>query len=71
MSRVVEVKGKSYIVGQVVPAQEEDNFYCAAPAQVSYWGTKDGKQYGPVRTATETAKPGSVAKAVWDAANPS
>ena len=73
MGRVVTVKGKGYVVGQVVPADRP--VHEGAPkgwkpqAYVSYWSERDGERFGATRTAGPDAKPGTVASAIWEAVN--
>ncbi|MFF8901696.1 hypothetical protein ACF082_29920 [Streptomyces lydicus] len=71
--RIVTVKGKRYVVGQVVPADRP--VHDGAPkdwkprAYVSYWSERDGERFGPTRTTDGDAKPGTVGRAIWDAVN--
>lgn len=73
MGRVVTIKGKDYVVSEIVPADRP--VHRGAPkgwkprAYVSYWSERGGERFGATRTAGPDAKPGTVARAVWDAVN--
>ncbi|MFH9403286.1 hypothetical protein ACH4JS_26575 [Streptomyces sp. NPDC017638] len=73
MGRVVTVKGKDYVVSAIVPADRP--VHAGAPkgwkpqAYVSYWSERNGERFGATRTAGPDAKPGTVARAIWDAVN--
>lgn len=72
-TRTVTVKGKTYVVGTVVPAQterrkiSEHSYSLPHPAYVRYWSDRGGKAFGPTRDASGNSKPGTVGRAIWDA----
>ncbi|MGW2950723.1 hypothetical protein [Streptomyces eurythermus] len=66
MGRVVTVKGKDYVVEQPREDASEDQ---GAWEYVDYWSERAGMRFGATRTARPTAKPGTVARAIWDAVN--
>lgn len=71
MGRVVTVKGKDYVVAKIISADRP--IHAGAPkgwkpkAYVSYWSERGGVRFGATRTAGPDAKPGTVARAIWDA----
>ncbi|MFB7212728.1 hypothetical protein [Streptomyces sp. NPDC056255] len=72
--RVVTVKGKDYVVGRVVTAdQQKAHEYTPKnwkpKAYVNYWSERDGMRFGAIRTTGPDAKPGTVGRAIWDAVN--
>jgi hypothetical protein len=67
--RIVTVKGKRYIVSDIIPARPK---VAGVPtwvpvAYVSYWSERNGETFGATRHASESGKPGSVGRAIWDA----
>jgi hypothetical protein len=63
----VTVNGKTFLVGSVRRA----GTYGAITVPndyVSYYGTRDGKRFGPVRSGSRQSRPGTVGRAVFDAA---
>jgi hypothetical protein len=64
---------KGYVVSQIVPADRP--VHKGAPegwkpqAYVSYWSERGGERFGATRTAGPDDKPGTVARAIWDAVN--
>lgn len=71
--RTVTAKGKTYMVGKVIPAQTErrplgkNSYSLPHPAYVLYYSERAGKAFGPTRTGSADSKPGTVGRAVWDA----
>lgn len=53
---------------QVTTATRTVEIYANNESYVTYRNTKDGKAYGPVRTASVDSKAGSVGREVFDAA---
>lgn len=72
-ARIVTVNGKQYIVdSQVSPAKTYttgNGNERTWPGGVKYWAERNGKPFGPVRTALGNSKPGTVGAAIWTAAN--
>lgn len=71
-TRKVTVKGKAYIVGQIVQARPKTQGAVSwiPVAYVSYWRDRGGKAFGPTQGARADAKPGTVGRAIWDAIQP-
>lgn len=73
MGRVVTVKGKDYVVDQIIPADRPVPAYAPKgwepTAYVDYWSERDGARFGSTRTAGPGSKPGTVGRAIWDAVN--
>jgi hypothetical protein len=75
-TRTVTVKGKTYVAGTIVPAQterrkiSEHSYSLPHPAYVRYWSDRDGKAFGPTRSASGSSKQGTVGRALWDAIQP-
>lgn len=67
--RIVTVKGKRYVAGTVNPAREAHDAMGAREAYVHYWSERNGKPFGATRFGQASSKPGTVARAVWDAVN--
>ncbi|WP_432118472.1 hypothetical protein [Streptomyces sp. bgisy032] len=70
--RIVAVKGKRYVVSAITPARPrtEGASSWVPEAYVTYWsGGPLGLPSGPTRFARGSAKPGTVARAIWDAVN--
>ena len=67
--RTVTVKGKSYIVTGITPAQPRTPGAKSwiPEAYVSYWSERNGQTFGATRFASASAKPGTVARAIWEA----
>jgi hypothetical protein len=67
--RIVTVKGKRYIVGSIVPARPkvEGAATWVPEAYVSYWSEQNGERFGATRSAKSSMRPGTVARAIWDA----
>lgn len=72
LGKVVTVKGKDYVTAAITPADRP--IHKGAPAgwvptaYVTYWSVRNGERFGATRTASATAKPGSVAHGVWHGA---
>ncbi|WDM16682.1 hypothetical protein J3S85_37575 [Streptomyces lavenduligriseus] len=64
MGRVVTVKGKDYVVDRPVRSSASGGGEC-----VDYWSERNGMRFGATRTARPDAKPGTVARAIWEAVN--
>lgn len=65
--RSIEVKGKRYLVGEVlaaIPYTEGAKSWRPYSA-VDYWTERNGKTYGATRVATEAANRGTVGAAIW------
>jgi hypothetical protein len=58
-TRIITVKGKRYVVGTV-----DSKRSC-----VNYWSERNGETFGATRFASVGQKPGTVGRAIWDAAN--
>ncbi len=71
-TRLVTVKGKTYVVGNIVPARPKtpDSTSWVPVAYVSYWSARDGEAFGPTRGTRADAKPGTAGRAIWDAVQP-
>lgn len=71
-TRLVTVKGKTYVVGNIVPARPKtpDSTSWVPVAYVSYWSARDGEAFGPTRGTRADAKPGTTGRAIWDAVQP-
>lgn len=67
--RIVTVKGKRYVVSTVNPAREAHGPMGAREAYVDYWSERNGKPFGATRFGQASSKPGTVARAIWDAVN--
>jgi len=66
--RIVEVKGKSYVVGRVIPARPENEYGMSIPVSyVTYWSERNGEDFGASRHASSRSKPGTVGAAIWSA----
>lgn len=67
--RIVTVKGKRYVVGDVTPARPKtgDNCTWVPVAYVEYWSERNGKAFGATRTGSAARKPGTIGRAIWDA----
>lgn len=69
MGRVVTVKGKDYVMTELVPADRP--IHKNAPkgwtptAYVTYWSMRSGERFGATRTARPSDKPGSVGHALF------
>lgn len=70
--RTVTVKGKCYVVSDIVPARPktEGAIIWVPEAYISYWsGGPLGLPSGPTRMAKASMRPGTVGRAIWDAVN--
>lgn len=69
--RIITVKGKRYVVSCVTPARPKTpGAKSWVPvAYVSYWSERNGETFGATRFASASRKPGTVGRAVWDAAS--
>lgn len=69
--RIVSVKGKRYIVGTIVSGSSWDKVSRSwVPEKyVAYWSERNGRTFGSTRFVGESAKPGTVGRAIWDAVN--
>lgn len=67
--RIITAKGKRYIVGTVTPARPRTPGAKSwvPEAYVSYWAERNGETFGATRSASESSKPGTVGRAIWDA----
>lgn len=66
--RIIVAKGKRYVVSAIIPAvRVAAKAYVSRP-HVNYWTERNGETFGATRTAGPTDKPGTVGRAVWDAA---
>lgn len=68
-TQIVTVAGKRYVVGEINQGypRSGDSPIHRPRAYVRYWGERKGKAFGPTRSAGSNAKPGTVARAIWDA----
>jgi hypothetical protein len=64
-ARIVEAKGKQYVVTRIRPGQSANNQWGRPIGSVDYWTFKNGKAFGPTMTAMETARPNTVGAAIW------
>lgn len=62
-ARIVTANGKRYVVGTVRPAGAN-----TPRAYVHYWAERNGEAFGATRSTNGDAKPGTVGRAIWDAA---
>jgi hypothetical protein len=69
--RIATVKGKRYIVGAVTPAQPRTPGAVSwvPEAYICYWSERNGETFGPTQHALASRRPGTVGRAIWDAAN--
>lgn len=67
--RTVTFNGKLYALERDITLAGDHGYMRCVEANVSYYSTRDGRPFGPVRRAGANAKPGSVAAAVWAAAS--
>lgn len=67
--RIVNAKGKRYIVGTIIPARPkvEGDQTWVPEAYVSYWSERNGETFGATRCACASRRPGTVGRAIWDA----
>jgi len=61
--RIVTVKGRNYVVSNIIPARPRTP---ESEAYVDYWSARDGKRFGPVRSAKASDRPGTVGRAIWE-----
>lgn len=69
--RIVSVKGKRYIVGEIASGSSWNKVSRSwVPEKyMAYWSERNGRTFGSTRFAGESAKPGTVGRAIWDAVN--
>lgn len=69
--REITAKGRQFIVSRVTPARpkREGVVSWIPEAYLDYWSARDGKPFGATRSAKASCKPGSVGRAVWEAAH--
>jgi hypothetical protein len=69
--RIVTAGGKRYVISDVTPARPKTEGAASwiPEAYLSYWAERNGETFGATRHASASSKPGSVGRAVWDAAN--
>lgn len=69
--KIITVNGKRYIISDNV---RQASTYTSGgvqrtwPGGVWYWSERDGREFGPTRTALGNSKPGTVGAAIWSAA---